>query len=59
MIKTSKGATTTTTLIRPRIIESRNNTMQLEKLQIYQNIKSSRGIGGGNTGNNINNNHFI
>jgi hypothetical protein len=33
--------------------------MQLEKLQRYQNIKSSGGIGGGNTGNNINNNHFI
>jgi hypothetical protein len=34
--------------------------MQLEKLQRYQNIKSSQGIGsGGDTGNNINNNHFI
>jgi hypothetical protein len=46
-------------MIRPRLIESRNNTMQLEKLQRYQNIKSSGGIGGGNTSNNINNNHFI
>jgi hypothetical protein len=57
MIKSKQGAATT--LIRPRLFESRNNTMQLEKLQRYQSIKSSGGIGGGNTSNNINNNHFI